>query len=617
MGDVWLRTSWLIPLYSFVGILLSLLWSPSAIRRTGPRPAGYLNLLTSFIAFSHSVAALVASWGHPAVHLEWQWVQVAELHITIPFEFSALSLGAATLVTGLNLLVQIYSMGYLEMDWGWARFFALLAIFESGMSALVLIDSVFVSYMLLEILTLGTYLIVGYWFNQSLVVTGARDAFLTKRVGDLVLLMAVIALYPIAGTWSYSELAEWAPHAALSSTAATLLGVGLIFGPMSKCAQFPLHLWLDEAMEGPLPTSILRNATVVPVGAWVMVKLVPVLSLSPFVLNMAIAVGTITAVGGSLIACAQVDVKRVLSYLVSAYMGLVFVAVGVQQDGIAFFLLFTYSLAMATLFSAAGSVVLTCITQDLTQLGGLWSRRPITAISFLLGAIGFVAMPPLGGFWPMRTLIEVFWQDGNWALVGLILAVNGIMAFSLFRVFGLTFAGPKQMMSDRAPEPIWLVVLPMVAMAALTLHVPIALDSLDLLAVWQLDFNIVGVVLMVSSLAGSGLAILLYSARERYQPQSILPAKVVDLLANDFYTPTLYKNTVVFAVATTAAVGDWLDRYVVDGLVNFVGLASVAGGETLKYSSSGRSQSYLLVIALGGFAVGLFASWIYITQFGG
>ncbi|MEO1133326.1 MAG: proton-conducting transporter membrane subunit, partial [Cyanobacteria bacterium J06639_1] len=291
MTTVWLGSSWLIPLYSFAGILLSLLWSPSAIRRTGPRPAGYLNLLTSFVAFSHCVAALSESWGQPAMHLEWQWLQVAGLQITIPFEFSALSLGAAALVTGLNLLVQIYSMGYLEMDWGWARFFALLAIFESGMSALVLIDSVFVSYMLLEILTLGTYLIVGYWFNQSLVVTGARDAFLTKRVGDLVLLMAVIALYPIAGTWSYSELAEWAPQAALSPTVATILGIGLIFGPMSKCAQFPLHLWLDEAMEGPLPTSILRNATVVPVGAWVMVKLVPVLSLSPFVLNMAIAVG--------------------------------------------------------------------------------------------------------------------------------------------------------------------------------------------------------------------------------------------------------------------------------------------------------------------------------------
>ncbi|MEM9155069.1 MAG: NAD(P)H-quinone oxidoreductase subunit F [Cyanobacteria bacterium P01_F01_bin.33] len=617
MTHVWLSTSWLIPLYSLAGILLSLLWSPSSIRRTGPRPAGYLNLLTSFVAFGHSLAGLFESWGQPAVHLEWQWVQVAGLQITIPFEFSALSLGAATLVTGLNLLVQIYSMGYLEMDWGWARFFALLAIFESGMSALVLIDSVFVSYMLLEILTLGTYLIVGYWFNQSLVVTGARDAFLTKRVGDLVLLMAVIALYPIAGTWNYSELAEWAPQAALSPTVATLLGVGLIFGPMSKCAQFPLHLWLDEAMEGPLPTSILRNATVVPVGAWVMVKLVPVLSLSPFVLNMAIAIGTITAVGGSLIACAQVDVKRVLSYLVSAYMGLVFVAVGVEQDGIAFFLLFTYSLAMATLFSAAGSVVLTCITQDLTQVGGLWSRRPITAISFLLGAIGFVAMPPLGGFWPMRTLLEIFWEDGNWALVGLILAVNGIMAFSLLRVFGLTFAGPRQMMSDRAPEPMWLVVLPMVAMAALTLHVPIALDSLALLSLWQLAFNVVGVALMVSSLAGGILAFWLYSDRERYQPQSILPAKVVDLLANDFYTPTLYKNTVVFAVAAAAAVGDWLDRFVVDGLVNVVGLASVAGGETLKYSSSGRSQSYLLVIALGGFAVGLVASWIYILRFGG
>lgn len=614
MGDFWLSTGWLIPLYPLLGVLLSLPWSPGIIRRTGPRPAGYLNMLTTLVAFAHSVAGLIASWGQPVLHLELNWLTVADLSITLPFELSALSMGAAAVITGLNLLVQIYAVGYLEMDWGWARFYALLALFEAGMTALVLGDSIFFSYMLLEILTLGTYLIVGYWFNQPLVVTGARDAFLTKRIGDLVLLMAVIALYPLAGTWSFSELADWAQQANLSPTTATLLGLGLLAGPMSKCAQFPLHLWLDEAMEGPLPTSILRNATVVPVGAWVLIKLVPVLSLSPLASKVAIAVGALTAIGSSLIACAQIDIKRVLSYLVSSYMGLVFVAVGAQQAGAAFFLLFTYSLAMATLVAAAGSIILTCITQDLTQLGGLWSRRPITGLSFLIGTAGFVAMPPLGGFWSMRSLVDGLWLDGAWGLIILVLGVNWLMAFSLMRMFGLVFAGPAQIMSARAPEPIWSVVLPMAAMAGLTLHVPVVLESLSLLPLWQTTVNSVGLLLLWSCFTGGIVGYFLYSNRERARPAKLLPKWLVDLFAYDFYTPTLYRNTVILAVASLARLGDWLDRYVVDGLVNFVGLASLVSGETLKYNNTGRSQFYILTIALCTALIALFMGWLYLPK---
>lgn len=613
MTNVWLSSGWLIPLYPLIGALLSLPWSPGIIRRTGPRPAGYVNLLTTLIAFTHALLALLAAWGQPPLPLQLTWLEVADLTITLPFELSSLSLSAAVIITGLNLLVQIYAIGYLEMDWGWARFYALLALFEAGMTALVLGDSVLFSYMLLEILTLGTYLIVGYWFNQPLVVTGARDAFLTKRVGDLILLMAVIALYPLAGTWNFSELAVWAEEASLSPTTATLLGLGLLAGPMSKCAQFPLHLWLDEAMEGPLPTSILRNATVVPVGAWVLIKLEPVLAVSPVASDVAIVVGGITAIGSGLIACAQIDIKRVLSYLVGTYMGLVFVAVGAQQAGAAFFLLMTYSLAMATLVAAAGSVILTCVTQDVTQLGGLWSRRPITALSFLIGAGGLIAMPPLGGFWSIRTLVDGLWLQGNWALIIWVLVVNWLMAFSLMRAYALMFLGPTQLMSARAPEPIWLVVVPMSIMAGLTLHVPMMLNQLALLPLWQMVVNSVGILLFWSGLMGAAIAYLLYSNRQEVRP-NVLPQWLVDLLAYDFYTPTLYRNSVVWAVALLARVGNWLDRYVVDGAVNAVGLASLVSGETLKYGNTGRSQFYLLTIAIFTVAIALFMGWLYLPM---
>ncbi|MEM9149352.1 MAG: NAD(P)H-quinone oxidoreductase subunit F [Cyanobacteria bacterium P01_F01_bin.3] len=611
MGNVWLDTGWLIPLYPLVGMLLSIPWSPAFIRKTGPRPAGYVNVLATLAAFIHSVVALCYLWGQPPIHWNFLWFQVAGLSVEVPFTFSGISLGATTLIIALNLLVQIYSIGYLEMDWAWARLFGLLALFEGGMVMLVTTDSLLFSYVLLEILTLGTYLLVGFWFNQSLVVTGARDAFLTKRVGDLILLMAVIALYPLAGTWNFNELAVWAQTAQLSPTTATLLGLALVVGPMGKCAQFPLHLWLDEAMEGPLPSTILRNAVVVSVGAWVLIKLTPVLALSPVGQFTAIVLGALTAIGAALISAAQVDIKRVLSYLSSSYLGLVFIAVGAQQVGAAYFLLLTLGVGMAALVASSGSVILTCVTQDLTQLGGLWSRRPITGISYLIGACALVGLPPLGSFWSIRTLLDGLWYAGDFGLIAVLLVTNGITAFSLMRMFGLMFSGPTQVMTARAPEPIWSVMLPMMALAAMALHTPIILHSLALLPVG--DVGNMGALLLLSSLLGGGLGVFLYTMISKENPDQILPGWLVGLFANDFYTPRIYKNTVVLAVASLAAIGDWLDRHVVDGAVNLVGIISVATGETLKYNNTGRPQFYAFTIATFVAILGVLMSWVALT----
>ncbi|MEO0707381.1 MAG: NAD(P)H-quinone oxidoreductase subunit F [Cyanobacteria bacterium J06649_5] len=606
MDNIWLETGWLIPLYPLMGLLLSIPWSPAFIKKTGPRPAGYVNVLATLVAFVHSVGALYYLWGQPPIHWEFLWFQVAGLAIELPFTFSGLSLAATTLIIALNLMVQLYSIGYLEMDWGWARFFGLLALFVGGMVLLVTTDSLLFSYVLLEILTLGTYLLVGFWFNQSLVVTGARDAFLTKRVGDLILLMAVIALYPLAGTWNFSELAVWAQTAELSPLTATLLGLALVVGPMGKCAQFPLHLWLDEAMEGPLPSTILRNSVVVSVGAWVLIKLTPVLALSPVGQWVAIALGGLTAIGAALISAAQVDIKRVVSYLSSSYLGLVFIAVGAQQVGAAYFLLLTLGVAMAAIVASTGSVILTCITQDLTQLGGLWSRRPVTGISYLIGACALVGLPPLGSFWSIRTLLDGLWYAGDFWLVGVLLVTNAITAFSLMRMFGLMFLGPTQVMTARAPEPIWSVMLPMMALAAMALHTPIILNSLALLPIGGV--GTMGILLLVSSLLGGVLGLVLYGLRTKEHPEKILPGWLVDLFAYDFYTPKIYQNTVILAVATLAKIGDWLDRYVVDGAVNLIGVVSVASSESLKYNNTGRSQFYLLTIAAFVVILGVFMS---------
>lgn len=610
----WLaQTAWLIPCYPFVGMLLSALWFPAITRRTGPRPAGYINAITTFIAFVHAALALPAVLDQSPLYLSVPWLQVAGLDLSIPLEISALTIGAIVLITGLNLLAQIYGVGYLEMDWGWARFYSLLALFEAGMCALVLLNSLFFSYIILEILTLGTYLLIGVWFNQSLVVTGARDAFLTKRVGDLFLLMGVLAIYPLAHTWNYDKLAQWAQTATVDPNVITLVGLALLAGPMGKCAQFPLHLWLDEAMEGPMPSTILRNSVVVATGAWVLVKLEPVLALSPVVMNAAITIGALTAIGGTLIAIAQIDAKRSLSYLVSAYMGMIFIAVGAEQTDAALLLVLTHAVAMATLVASCGSIILNNITQDLTQLGGLWSRRPITGLSFIVGALGLIALPPFGGFWAMLKL-----ADGLWAtrpgLVGLLLLINALAAFSITRTFGLIFAGDVKPMTVRSPENLWAITLPMTILAGFVLHVPMILSSLSLLPAWATLNKDVVLLLTWSSIFGVSLSAVLYVGNVMKKP-ILLPWKSLqDLFAYDFYTPKLYRSSVVGSVDIVSRITDWVDRYIVDGLVNFVGLSSIFGGEALKYGNSGQAQFYALTIAIGLVFTALWLSWSYISQ---
>ncbi|MBE9249995.1 NAD(P)H-quinone oxidoreductase subunit F [Dolichospermum sp. LEGE 00240] len=605
MAQYLLDTIWLIPVYALIGGLLAIPWSPGIIRKTGPRPAGYVNVVMTFFSFFHAVFAFFAIWNHPAKEVFIPWLSTAGLHLTINLEISAVNLGALIVITGLNLLAQIYAIGYMEMDWGWGRFFSLLGLFEAGLCSLVLCNDLFFSYVILEILTLGTYLLVGLWFSQPLVVTGARDAFLTKRVGDLFLLMGVLGLWTLSGTWNYTELTAWAATANVNPTIITLVCLGLIAGPMGKCAQFPLHLWLDEAMEGPVPSTILRSSVVVASGAWVLIKLQPVFSLSPVASAVIVAIGAVTAIGGALIAIAQIDIKRCLSYSVSVYMGLVFIAVGTQQNEAALLLVITHALAAALLVMSTGGIVWNSVTQDVTQLGGLWSRRPMSGIAFIIGTLGLIGFPPLGSFWALFKL-----ADGLWAthpiLVAIVIVVNALTAFSLTREFGLIFGGKPKQMSERSPEAIWLMVLPMMILCGFVLHLPLVLQSLSLLPDWATLNKDVALLLIWSSIFGCSISSIIYLGNI---PKPIrLPWQgLQDLFAYDFYTPKLYKITIIFGVAQLSKFADMLDRFVVDGIVNFVGLFSLLGGEGLKYSNTGQTQSYALTVLLG---VGVLGAWV-------
>ncbi len=609
MNQLLYQSSWWVPIYGLIGALLTLPWSLGLVKRTGSRPAAYINILMTVLALVHTGLVLWAVWDAPPDRLLVPWLSLPGFDLWITFLTSRTSLGAAFLITALSLIAQVFALGYLEKDWALARFYALMGFFESAMTGIALSDSLFLSYALLEMLTLSTYLLVGFWYAQPLVVTAARDAFLTKRVGDLLLLMGVITLSTQAGSLDFTHLDIWAQQAHLPPLTADLLGLALLAGPTGKCAQFPLNLWLDEAMEGPNPASILRNSVVVACGAYVLIKLQPILALSPLALTVLMILGAMTAIGASLVAIAQIDIKRALCHSTSAYLGLVFLAVGAQQDEIALMFLLTHAIAKALLFMSIGSVILTTSTQDLTEMGGLGSRMPATTTAYIVGAIATVGLLPLGCFWAMLAWVQSIWLTAP-ALIGILLVVNGLTAFNLVRVFGLVFGGKPQPKTRRAPEVAWLMAVPMVTLTVVTLLLPWILLQWQVLPTWQQFNPVLLLLLLLSGAAGAGAGGWLYLNPKVAKPVDWIGKPVREVLAYDFRIDRLYDLSVVLGVVQGAKLTAWFDRYVVDGLVNFVGVASIFSGEGLKYTVSGQSRNYLLSLFIGLFLVITLLAWV-------
>jgi NAD(P)H-quinone oxidoreductase subunit 5 len=609
MEQILLDTGWLIPCYGLLGAILTIPWMTRLVRRTGPRPAAYLNILMTTISLIHGSILFRLVWNQVPHHIVVNWLTVAGLELNLTFELSAVNVGAMESVTVLSLIAQVFALGYMEKDWALARFFALVGFFEGAMSAVAISNSLLVSYGLLELLTLSTYLLVGFWYAQPLVVKAARDAFLTKRAGDILLFAGVIALSSIAGSLDFDDLYKWCDTTDISDLTKTLIGLALIAGPIGKCAQFPLHLWLDEAMEGPNPASILRNSVVVTGGAYILIKVHPILYLSPVVTTTLMAIGAVTAIGATLVSIAQIDIKRTISYSTSAYLGLVFIAIGAKWISFALFLLFAHAIAKALLFMSVGCVILTTNNQDVNEFGGLAKSMPATTIAFIVGTLAMTGVFPLGGFWAFQEGFEAFKVEYQWA-IGIILIVNGLTAFNLTRVFGLVFLGKTQPKTRRAPEVAWPLALPMVFLTVFTILTPALMWQYALLP----DLDDISVseygLITLSSLLGFIVGGLLYFRADRTPIKLSLPW-FQELLTYDFYVETIYEKTIVWLVVKLSKVTAWIDRYVVDGFVNLVGFATIFSSEGLKYGTSGQMQNYALTITVSAGVLGAMIAWLF------
>jgi NAD(P)H-quinone oxidoreductase subunit 5 len=586
---------WMIPLYGFSGMLLSLPWASGWFRRNGPRPAAYLNLLVTLLGVVHGTLVLREVLILGPQHLEFAWFHVADLDLRIGFDLSLTNLAALEFVTSMSLLGQVFALGYLDKEWSLARFYALVGFFEGAMAGVVLSSNLFMSYFLLEMLTLSTYLLVGFWYAQPLVVTAARDAFLTKRVGDVLLLMSLIALSACAGSLEFSDLQVWAANPGIPPLACTLISLGLIAGPMGKCAQFPMHLWLDEAMEGPNPASILRNSVVVTCGALVLLKLMPVLRISPVASTVLLIVGAVSALGGALVAIAQVDLKRAFSYGTTSYLGLVFVAIALEQPLMALLLLFSHGLAKALLFMSVGSVIATTNCQDITELGGLGPRMPATTGAFVIAGTSLSGLAPIGCFWPFALLVDSLGRQ-NPLFAAVVLVTSSLTSLNLVRVFRQVFLDSPHPKTRRTPEVSWLMALPMVSLMVLVLLAPFVVLRFEPLH--GIAAISPGAALLVAGSSLAGIVAGSLIRLDRFWSRSVIrPLRTLqDLLAFDFYTDRIYRATIVAFVAGLARLTNSFDERLVNGLVNRLGAGSLSSAETLKLGVSGQLQSYVLTV---------------------
>jgi NAD(P)H-quinone oxidoreductase subunit 5 len=289
-------------------------------------------------------------------------------------------------------------------------------------------------------------------------------------------------------------------------------------------------------------------------------------------------------------------------------MGLVFLAVGLQQGGVALMLLLTHAIAKALLFMSSGSIIYTTSTQDLTEMGGLWSRMPATTTAFVVGAAGMITLLPLGSFWSMLS-----WADGlvtisPW-VIAILVIVNGLTALNLTRVFRLIFWGKPQQKTRRAPEVGWQMAFPMVTLTILTLLLPLMLQQWYLLPDRaSINWYVVSM-LLASTVLGVGVGSTMYLHKAWSRSRVLGWRFLQDLLGYDFYIDRIYRLTVVGAVSLLSKISAWSDRYIVDGLVNLVGIATIFSGQSLRYSVSGQSQGYMLTILVVVSILGFFISW--------
>ena len=657
---MWEGAAWAIfflPLASFV--LIGLVIRPFLNNHS--ELAGYLTIAAIGGALVLSLWALKATTGHDGDvgYASHEWLTVGNMEIRVGILMNSLTAIMLVVVTGVSLAVQIYSQAYMKGDPGYARYYAYMSLFTASMLGLVLASSILQMFVFWELVGLSSYLLIGFWYHRPSAARAAMKAFLVTRLGDLGFLIAILYLFSHQGLFNNSGLNAFDirdVYAAvgaglLGTTAVTWLAVGFFAGAVGKSAQFPLHVWLPDAMEGPTPVSaLIHAATMVAAGVFLVARLFPIFEASESAMNLVAITGGVTAVFAATMAMTSNDIKRVVAYSTISQLGYMMLALGIGAYTAAVFHLFNHAFFKALLCLGAGSVNHVAGTFDMRFMGGLRKVQPWTYGMFVVAALSLAGVFPLAGFWSKdEILAEAFHNGDVVSRVVFVLAMAAVFmtAFYIFRALFMTFHGefrggvgqkaeeaalPDSEMvltadeeekiaegghAHMAESPL-VMVLPMGALAVLAVVSGFVANApFKLLTIpkhWIREFLVaplghpepaefigwVAVLSIVLALAGVGLAWAVYGAK-KIAPEQVTYRPLYQLTMRKYYMDDLYERFIVGQVFYRYGAGllDWFDKVFVDGVSDNIGWFGRNIGRGVSAIQNGQVQAYGTAFTVG------------------
>ena len=526
-------------------------------------------------------------------------------------------------ITFVSLLVQIYSLGYMRGESRLAWYFAVHSLFVASMLGLVLSNNLLVLYVGWELVGICSYLLIGFWYERRSAAEAAKKAFITTRIGDVGLLVGILLLYNKLGTFHIPTILEAVEAGELSSGVMTLSAILIFLGAMGKSAQFPLHVWLPDAMEGPTPVSaLIHAATMVVAGVYLVARMLPLFEAAPAVSELVIAIGLITAVMGATMALSSTDLKRVLAYSTVSQIGFMMLALGHGALAAAMFHLATHALFKALLFLGAGNVLHAVGEHsdvDIRRLGGLRSRMPVTSVVFVIAALALSGIPPLSGFWSKDEILQGIWKDGNPATLVITIGAFFLSALYMTRLCWLVFFGKLKPENESAHEAPLVMTGPIALLGILTLvfgfTAPDWLDNVLGLPGEATGFGsfvldkadsfhehvVLAAVSSVVAFVGIVLGLAIYR-QGMSLPGSVERglAPVRKLAANKYYLDDAYQWTIDRVVLGIGGATAWFDRHVVnDAGVDGTGLFTAKMSRIMRRHQTGQVSNYVLGITVG------------------
>ncbi|MFC2062577.1 NADH-quinone oxidoreductase subunit L [Chloroflexota bacterium] len=619
---IWLI--FLLPLISFV--VVSFIVRPLLSNR--PELSGYVTIGAIGGSLALSIWALVAVMGAPHHELavpDISWLSIGNMTISIGVMMDSLTAVMLIVVTVVSLMVQIYSQGYMHGDPGYHRYYAFMSLFTASMLGLLLSDNLLMMFVFWEMVGLCSYLLIGFWFQKPSAANAAKKAFIVTRLGDFGFLAAILVLFANTGTFDIAELHGLAVGGVLAGFTLTWAAIGIFSGAVGKSAQFPLHTWLPDAMEGPTPVSaLIHAATMVAAGVFLVARTFPLFEHSAAAMTTVAVIGAFTAIFAASMGLVMNDIKRVLAYSTVSQLGYMMLGLGTGGVAVGIFHLFNHAFFKALLFLGSGSVNHATGTFDMRLMGGLRKVMPWTYATFAIASLSLAGIWPLAGFWSKDEILATSLANQP-VLFALALITVFMTAFYMFRVVFMTFGGEYRGGGPDAHgkphESPRVMVMPMVVLAVLAVvsglwnvtgHFGALMGHGETHGFAEGFFGILAHPLPWISLMTAGLGILLayamYSARwlsaERI---GSLFKPLYNLFYHKYWFDEFYENIIVKIVLFKGLFAGFqlFDTKAIDGTVNGVASGAVATGRVVRRTQTGQLQLYGLVIGIGIVAIAL------------